>query len=613
MYDASLSDVDEDDDHETSNASGKENEDPNNPRKMKATQSFILKHGASSTKPYSDSSLSSTSESGVPVDLLKAMHLDADRAHGQSRFRSEHFRLSGESYQPPSVESLTGADDDVVEMKDACGKTVSYGVVHAPTQESCSDRGERRASANKACQTVPDHQTTMSSSTRYRVSAAEPVAAAASANKKKVHWIQESSADISATAAHSFTGSASQPYHSDSGFSSSACRSVVSLRSAGSVRGRLRRLHPSEYSTGSPPPRESTSVPASNKVHGDGLSRVGSHLHSRDHAAAAAGLPSSQGTCGNVMEGFPGLGQGSLLSSTPTFAAKATLAGHVDATSNNNNNIPTPPEPHNQPHNAKPAGTTHLGYICHDDNDDDRLEEHNHSPNYDVPNFSRAYHSPQREEHRNHHTASASASAAKGHGARRPDDIRPSPPPQYMTGASLSLSDYDDSQAWAMPMPVPMPMPGLFAPPAAEATAFDFSALAAGAPDVKFVRRRKKIPTAAPGLIPAPCRPQWYLYEDETATSCDWYNAGGSEQHQQQDDEEEQERNYQWRDGRTTIHRSRSGGPSEQARRHRAGSETETCSQPRNMVTILSIREMGSDDEDLMDEDAKGECVVLSS
>lgn len=628
-----MSDIEEDDDREVTSAPGKENEDPNKPHKLKVTQSFILKHGASTTKTCSDSSCSSTSDGGgVPIDMLKAMHLDADRARGLSSSKSEHFRLSGESYKPPSVESLPGEEDKDAEMQDACAVATDSGA--SPAQASDPHRGRRPSSANKGCQTVSDSLAATLASTQHRVSAIDPVTGASS-NKKTVRWSEDfSGCPVTADSTTSF---APQPYHSDSGFSSSGYRSDASMRSTGSARGRLRRIPPGEYSTGSPPRREGTATPASkdDRDHGEHWQQ---EPQLNDSGQSLQHLPPSQGTFGDDVGDFVEGCEGPPM---PIFASGPTLSGYPGAT----NNLPTPPDSHDQPEGASTTGNMSRG---EERGNFEGLRQWNSSPDQQVPNFSRPYQSPRRGVRTGAaYHAAATYVSSPGHGTR-PDYIRQQqqqrPPPVFPAFSSSThfsdsttrrdFSGYtaaptDENDAFhrqyfdTLSEPGPdagigyygryehewdMPFEGQgqrqdyyhhtgndfnsFSAPQS-CSAFDFSYLNGEqtGTETKFVRKKKtdssSNATAAPEHpTTTPSRSQqshqqWYLYEDDDAT----FDMYGSEVG---------EGNYHWRDDRTTIHHSGSTGPSLSSDHNQMATGN---NQPRNVVTILSIREITSDEE----------------
>lgn len=638
MYDASMSDIDEDDDdddREVPRAPGKENEDPNKPSKLKATQSFIRKHGDATTKTSSDSSLSSGSEGGgVPLDMLKAMHLDADRARGLASSQSEDYRLSGGFYKPPSVESVPCVGDNDVDMRDT-GPPAAFG-----------------GSADKGCQTVPGSPAVILTTAQPQASANEPTAAATNLHKKSVRWGKD--LPTCPATAENNTRSVPQPHLSGSGLSSGGYRSDISMRSASGARGRLRRPAPGEYTTGSPPARESTAVPAKGKdacLDDDNLGhktsqkpRQGPQLNSNGHPAQY--LSTSQGAFGGDGLSMPGSACGQTLSAYP---------GAI------NKDLPTPPESRGPP---KDASTT--GYFPDKvgSGDPDDLQQWGYSFDQQVPNFSRPYQSPKRGTR----TATTADDAypvtdtyhsSPGYGTR-PDYVRQQYPHAYpvfssATRFSDSTTRRDFSGYTAAPVgeesssyqqymdtlssPDPNFGPGgyygnyqpeydvLFdgqgeqheyhyysghhfsshsppAPPqqASSSSAFDFSYLDEGHKDTesKFVRRNKtgknnnNSSSTAPPTTTTPSRSQqqqqWYLDEDAGA-NFEIYESGGAGGGQQQ------QRDYQWHDGRTTLHQtsggSSGGGPSV-PRYHDAPTGS---NQPRNMVTILSIREITSDEE----------------
>lgn len=641
MYDASMSDIDEDDDDgDITTAPGKENEDPNKPRKLKATQSFILKHGATNTKTSSDSSFSSASESGgVPIDMLKAMHLDADRARGLSCSKSEHFRLSGESYKPPSVESLPGAGENDIEIQDASA-SATFGGVDLSAQDFSPHHDQRSSRAEKGCQTVPDSPVVILTSAQHRVSAIEPTAAAQS-NKKSVRWGKDLSSCPATT--ENTAGIVPQPYQSDSGFSSSGYRSDVSMRSASSARGRLRRPPPGEYSTGSPPARQSTAIPAQKECHGkdcvNSLKRrasqqPGQRLQWNNNSHSGQHLPASRSTFEDDVGNFAGTGEGI---SMPNLACGPTLSGFPCGA---NNNLPTPPESHDQ---TKGAATT--GSFPGDVERGNPGGTGTWGCSYDqnIPNFSRPHHSPRRDTRADTAYPVAEAYPSSSGYGTRPDYVRQQqqqqhPHPAYPTFSSAtrfsdsttrrdfsrytaalaseettSYQQYMDSlspdpnvdfgyysnykQEWEVPFDEQGQQPnyhhysGNFSnPPASQdCSTFDFSYLDEGQKDTetKFVRRNKI--NSSKSTAPAAGHPtttpsrsqQWYLDEDDDATF-EIYESGGGGQG-----------NYRWDDGHTTIHRS---GSDDQSLPYHHDTST-TSNQPRNVVTILSIQEITSDEE----------------
>lgn len=449
MYDAGMSDIDEDDDHESTSAPGKENEDPNKPRKLKATKSFILKHGASTTKTCSDSSCASTSDGGgVPIDMLKAMHLDAARARGSALAQGEqHMRLSGGSYKPPSVQSLPSEEDKDAERQDVCALATDGGVSAAHAFDPPHER--RSSSANKGCQTASARPAaTFSASRPPRVSTAEQPVTEARCSKKTVRWSEEFSTGPATADLDPTTGSvAPQPYQSDSGFSSSGYRSDASLRSTGSARGRLRRIPPGEYSTGSPPRRreDKDDTTLADKVEGG----HGPPSHQQH-------LPSSQGTFG---EDVGAVGQDRQGPRMPVVGRGPTLSGYPGVATN----PPTPPDSHDQPAGASTSG--HLASASDGGRAGHRfhgLRQRKSSPDhqqqqqqYVPPNFSRPYESPRRGGTRGEaayaYPAAETYMSSPGYGTR-PDYLRqqqhqqqkkPRPPPVFP--AFSSSTHFSDS------------------------------------------------------------------------------------------------------------------------------------------------------------------------
>lgn len=211
MRDAELSDIEEETDDQGTSAPGKENRDPK-PRnkKVKASKSFMIENFSYKVKTTSDAS---SADDGVPISILKALHLDRERARstsGSTDTNGGGCRLSGASYQPPDVES------EISEY--------SHYDTQSPTKPG---RGQEPSSPT----TVLAHSQHDSDDSYTK--------------KKKVHWFEQ----------------IAKPTTTDSNASDSAYFSKypsdISMVSNGS--GRVRRS-PADYCTGSPPVHEGETV-----------------------------------------------------------------------------------------------------------------------------------------------------------------------------------------------------------------------------------------------------------------------------------------------------------------------------------------------------------------
>lgn len=569
MYDATMSDIEEVENecHETTSAPGKENEDPSHDKTVRATRSFILRHGSSTAKITSDSSFSSSQgssdSSGIPIEMLKAMHLEADRARGFES-PSTKYRLSDASFQ------ALYAEDNEVSMQDA-SSTSNSGDVKKPASKTNPLRDQRRASASKACQTAPEEDPSPPlTSILHRTSAIEPDAGAATAssNKKHVRWSEDFLSHPATK--DSAMESARQ---SDSGVSS--CRSDNSS----STRGKLRRLRPGDYSSGSPPEREDSTLDAqeNSRDNGEGPSNLQRNTSERGRQGpprmtipgnSNQHLPPSQGTFGNDVGGADGKdGRGHSNSHGKRTNTEYPATGSFSS---------------NQGHSAW---------------SDYYRQQHQQAPPA-YPSFS-CYAAPAMGEN----------------DAYRQQYMYP-PGPQSTDGARGYYDAYAP-QGWGMPsnwqgqQQQQQSSYGFHPGNASESyesyeaprpsSPFDFSGLGGGSADAepKFVRRKKNKtkksndddaagaattvaapnePTAAISPRPPQSNLQWSVYEHPVET------------------------NYQWHDGHAaTMDNLGGSGPSMTSPYAAMGS----ARQPRNLVTILSIREITSDEE-MEVNDSKG-------
>lgn len=219
MRDADLSDVDEEGDDQSSCAPGKENQKPESTKKLKASRSFMLENCSNKVKTTSDDS----SEGGVPLSILKALHLDEERARSTS---GGGCRLSDGSYQPPTAESALSENcNPGLKTTDVTKEALS--AIDANDNVEMKNGGQSVSDVDQSSPTVIFAPKQQDSSDGF--------------TKKKVHWIKQ----------------AAQPMAAGSNASDSAyCSgypSDVSYKSAGSRRC---RRDPGDVSTGSPPVQE---------------------------------------------------------------------------------------------------------------------------------------------------------------------------------------------------------------------------------------------------------------------------------------------------------------------------------------------------------------------
>lgn len=550
MYDAELSDVDEDKHEQPTTAPGKENQDPQ-PRKCpKATRSFILKHCSFQTKTTSDAS----SEGSMPLSVLKVLDLD-DEANGSS---SGGARLSVGSYKPPSVEATVNGCSSLG-IEDLSMRQNNKGATDRHVSCEMGDVGAagpyHDGETIKPTVGAPTQRTTIT----------------VDSPKKKVHWIKDDCRPMTAE----FT----QPYYSDSGFSS-GYRSDISMKSAGS---RGRRRNPADISQGSPPEREGaitvgdiggdlhkslqhedswTQWPASNNNDfGRGTASQGAssfpvreqtYNHDKDVSSSAAARP-------QTLSGFPGLVQPTSPESSDSVKAGASTF-HDRIWSQN---VPSSEE---------------YGY---------------QSPTQEFPNFSRPYLSPSKSGHGSSNHLYGNPISSPGYGTR--------PDYQDQTYAFRSNAQFSDSTTRRDFSGYEAPDFDVFsspdndrdassgagefftsslehddylhaAPPNAGQAAFDFTLFGemggsstSEPAGEKFVRAKKSTTGSRTSN-----RQSWHLYDDGDA-------------------EEGKTGGCKWRrDGRTTVHRARQT----------------PCSGKG--VAILSIREITSDDELSSEADSRG-------
>lgn len=237
VHDANLSDIEEDkDDHASTSkrAPGKENDARAGFLKSREATSSMLKNRSFKTKADSDTS----SDGNATIKKLKEMHLEADKAlNFGAKAGDGGARLSaGSSYKPPSVESASGFGSVVG------GDVKTYHVSHHDTGHLARASGEGDFemkdagfdTADKAC------QADMSSTIRVYLSGPE---AAASPMQ-----VQQSDSGSRPTTCGTNDSGASRRFPSG-----------TSGTSAASIRFRSRR-NPAATSTGSPPERDGLAV-----------------------------------------------------------------------------------------------------------------------------------------------------------------------------------------------------------------------------------------------------------------------------------------------------------------------------------------------------------------
>lgn len=228
MEDAELSDVHEEEDDEPTCAPGKENQNPKSTKELKASKSFMLENCSYKVKTTSDAS----SEGGVPISILKALHLEEERARITS---GGGCRLSDGSYQPPTAESA---------LNERFKPGLKTAKVTREALSAIDDHDDYKMRSHAT--SVPEEEEPPSSPTTILAPAQQdsgdncdgPV-------KKKVHWINQglesTTAESDASDSANCSGYPSEPSH----------------KSTGSRRS---RRDPGDIITGSPPMQEDEST-----------------------------------------------------------------------------------------------------------------------------------------------------------------------------------------------------------------------------------------------------------------------------------------------------------------------------------------------------------------
>lgn len=310
VHDAKLSDIEEDkDDHANASnrAPGKENDARAGLLKSREATSSMLKNRSFKTKTDSDTS----SDGNVTIRKLKEMHLEADKTlNFGGKSGDGGARLSaGSSYRPPSAESAS----DCSSMVGRDAKT--YRDSHCDTENlpqagrkgDFEMRGAGFDTADKAC------QADISSSVRVR-----PRRPDAAPSPMAVHQ-----SDSGSRPTTSGTEGSGVSY----GFPSGTSRT-----SAASMRFRARRK-PAETSTGSPPER-------------DGLAADGNIGDSLRYQTFGSGAWDQQ----PARDGAPGLSSQGPFAGAPQFDGLAGGYGNGQKLTD----IPMPPTPPREFHRPFP-------------------------------------------------------------------------------------------------------------------------------------------------------------------------------------------------------------------------------------------------------------------
>ncbi|KAJ4394140.1 hypothetical protein N0V93_003357 [Gnomoniopsis smithogilvyi] len=224
MHEADLSDVDEEEDGQSSCAPGKENRNPKFNKTLKPSKSFMLENFSYKVKTNSNSS----SEGDVPLSVLKALYLDEERARSTS---NGGCRLSGGSYHPSTVESV---------LDEECkpGLKTTYVTRETLSTVEGADLHENGNSFQVSGNGVPSGPTVILASKQQGGNND-------SSTKKKVHWNNRAGQPMSAV------GNAPECAYYRGYPSDLSCRSTGPRRS---------RRDPGDVSTGSPPIQEGESV-----------------------------------------------------------------------------------------------------------------------------------------------------------------------------------------------------------------------------------------------------------------------------------------------------------------------------------------------------------------
>lgn len=547
MHDAELSDVDEEEDGQATCAPGKENQNPRS-KKLKASKSFMLENCSYKVKTTSDAS----SEHGVPISILKALHLDEERARSTS---SGGCRLSDGSYQPPTVESELSEDlKSNVKARDVAREALATidGDEHFEVKNSSKSASDDEPSSPTTI-LAPNKRDSGDSST-----------------KKKVHWIKQ----------------AAQPMTAGSNASDSAYYSgYPSDLSYKSIGCRRSRRDPGDVSTGSPPIQEGESTAGDLRHDIRNQEKASLRRHESGGKGSGKDLPAQRS-----------FGE-------PAHALDVDMASYwrnSTQSSHSQSILPVPPE------FFEPATTGLMNRSGRDKYESSIIPQID-SP--EIPNFSRPYLSPPKQRAKVSHDPDPTFSsdfdthssyvqdysfyqsaANFSDSTQRRDFSGFSPPGEDYAASQYEHYGHTVSHGDWSPVSCPIDddddynisseddKDGSFRsygdndsfPPATGYSGFDFSGLGGFSPskmtgvdafapeDEKFVRKKKTTQST-------PSQHSWRLYDD------------GDDDGSAPDIE-----GCRWRkDGRTTVHHSGGG---------QVPNEGKT-------VQIVSIREMGSDEE----------------
>lgn len=314
VHDASLSDIEEDKDTcstaSKKRAPGKENDAHQGLLKSREATSFMLKNRSFRTKTSSETS----SDSNVTVEKLRGMHLEGgQKLQFGGRAGQGGARLSAvSSYKPPSVESASGCNSvvgDDVQTYHISRREVGH-LAQAGEDGDYEMKDSDSDTADKACQA--DISSTFQVPPEW--------------SETKVSPLQRQQSD---------SGSRPTTCGTDDSVASRAFHSGTSRTSAASMRFRARR-NPAEPSTGSPPERECLAM---HENIGDKLRYrpLGSGAHARHPAQYGTQELRPQGTSGAGLH-FSGVAGG--------FANFRDASGFPAP--------PTPPHESYWPHDQQP-------------------------------------------------------------------------------------------------------------------------------------------------------------------------------------------------------------------------------------------------------------------
>ncbi|KAG8170025.1 hypothetical protein KVR01_000770 [Diaporthe batatas] len=275
VHDASLSDIAEDKDNRSSapkeRAPGKENDARQGLLKSREATSSMLKNRSFKTKASSETS----SDSSVAIEKLEGMHLEGgQKLKFGAKAGEGGARLSAvSSYKPPSVESASGCNPAVGGDVKAChiSRSKAGHLAQAGGNGGCEVKGSDSDTADKACQA--------------RISSVFQVPPSGPETTASPLQAQQSDSDSRPTTCGTDDSVASRGFHSG-----------TSRTSALSMRFRARR-NPAETSTGSPPERECLAM---HENIGDELryKPLGSRAYARNPAQYGAQEVLPQGTSG---------------------------------------------------------------------------------------------------------------------------------------------------------------------------------------------------------------------------------------------------------------------------------------------------------------------------